>query len=149
MRLQAYTTNIFIVGKKLNKEDWINQACDEYQKRLTPIMDLTTHYLKSDEELIRRVESLPKGKIFALDEHGAMYDSITFTNTLYKGYEEGGSTVHFIIGGFAGLPDVIREKHKLISLSKMTWPHQLARLLLIEQVYRATEIRKGSSYHKE
>lgn len=150
LSLRAYNTNIYVVGKKLNKDDWISLGCEEYEKRLTPIMDITTHYLKSDEELLKKIDGLSaKGKIFALDERGSMYDSQTFTDVLYKGYEEGGSTVHFIVGGFAGLPNEIRKRFPLISLSKMTWTHQMARLLLIEQIYRATEIKKGSSYHKE
>lgn len=149
VKRKGYTTNIFVVGKKLQREDWTSIACEDYEKRLTPIMDLKTHFCKSDEELLKRIDNLSKGKIFALDEHGTMYDSPTFTQILYKGYEEGGSTVHFIIGGFAGLPADIKKRYPLISLSRMTWPHQLARLLLIEQIYRATEIRKGSAYHKE
>jgi 23S rRNA (pseudouridine1915-N3)-methyltransferase len=63
--------------------------------------------------------------------------------------EKGGANVTFIIGAYDGLPEEIRSKYPLISLSQMTWTHSMARLLLIEQVYRASEIRKGSGYHKE
>lgn len=85
----------------------------------------------------------------ALDENGKQFDSIQFSKTLYDGFEDGGAHVSFIIGGFAGLPQEIRDNFPLISLSQMTWTHQMARLLLIEQIYRAYEIRKGSNYHKE
>jgi 23S rRNA (pseudouridine1915-N3)-methyltransferase len=55
----------------------------------------------------------------------------------------------FVIGGAEGLPRELKEGNKpLLSLSKMTWPHQMARMLLAEQIYRASEIRKGSGYHK-
>jgi 23S rRNA (pseudouridine1915-N3)-methyltransferase len=68
---------------------------------------------------------------------------------VYKSFEDGGSHVSFIIGGFAGLPDGIRSAYPLLTLSKMTWTHQMARLLLLEQIYRASEIFKGSAYHKD
>ncbi len=142
------TTNIVIVGKRNGGETWIAEGCAEYEKRLSPIMQLTTTFLKSDEELVKFVKA-SKGTILAMDEHGKQYTSIQFTDLLYQGYENGGSHVTFVVGGFSGLPPEIKSKYPLISLSKMTWTHQMARLLLIEQIYRATEIRKGSSYHKE
>lgn len=143
------TTNIFIVGKRNGGEEWIQSGCEEYEKRLKPVMDVTTVFLKSDEELIKTSRQL-KGAVFALDETGKQYSSLDFTNVLYeKGFIVGGSQVNFLVGGFSGLPIEIKNKFHLLSLSKMTWTHQMARLLLIEQIYRAAEIRKGSSYHKE
>ncbi len=142
-------TNVYIVGKRNGGEEWIQTGCNEYEKRLKPIMSFETHFLKSDDELVKVSRQL-KGSVFALDEHGKQYGSIDFTSLLYdKGFQEGGSQVNFIVGGFSGLPLEIKNKFHLISLSKMTWTHQMARLLLIEQIYRATEIRKGSGYHKE
>jgi 23S rRNA (pseudouridine1915-N3)-methyltransferase len=144
-----YTTHIYIVGKRNGGEEWIHAGCNEYEKRLTPIMKFQTHFFKSDEELIASVKSITKGSIFCMDEKGTMHDSNAFSRLLYKGYEDGRSTVSFVVGGFAGLPQEIRAHYPLISLSKMTFTHQMARLLLLEQIYRATEIKKGSSYHKE
>jgi 23S rRNA (pseudouridine1915-N3)-methyltransferase len=142
------TTNIVVVGKKNGGEEWISSGYGEYEKRLKPIMNLQTVFLKSDDELVRAAETA-KGYVIALDEKGKHHTSQEFTEMLYKAFTDGGSTVTFIIGGFAGLPPEIRSKFPLISLSKMTWTHTMARLLLTEQIYRATEIRKGSSYHKE
>lgn len=143
------TTNIFIVGKRNGGEEWIQNGCLEYEKRLQPVMNIQTVFLKSDEELVRVSRTL-KGTVFALDENGKQSTSIEFSNILYeKGFRDGGSYVNFLVGGFAGLPKEIKANFHLISLSKMTWTHQMARLLLIEQVYRASEIRKGSGYHKE
>lgn len=144
----SLTTNIAIVGKRNGGEAWIASGCGEYEKRLSAIMQVSTTFLKSDEDLVKYVKS-SKGAVFALDENGKNYTSIQFTDMLYQGYESGGAQVTFVIGGFAGLPPEIKSRYPLISLSKMTWTHQMARLLLIEQIYRATEIRKGSSYHKE
>jgi 23S rRNA (pseudouridine1915-N3)-methyltransferase len=142
------TTNIYIVGKKSGGEEWISQGCLEYEKRLAPVMDVHTHFLKSDGELIKAARQA-KGVIYAMDENGKSVTSLNFSTMLFDGFEEGGSNVSFFIGGYDGLPDDIKKSYKLISLSKMTWAHQMARLLLLEQIYRAAEIRKGSSYHKE
>ena len=80
---------------------------------------------------------------------GPEYTSVEFSKVFYKSVEKGGATVSFIIGGFAGLPPAIKDTYPLLSLSKLTWTHQMVRLLLTEQVYRAVEIYKGSEYHKE
>lgn len=145
---RALTTNIIVVGKRNGGEEWISSGYAEYEKRLKPIMTLQTTFLKSDEELIQAAKA-SKGYIIALDEKGKQHASIEFTELLYSSFEKGGATVSFIIGGFAGLPAEIRNNYPLISLSKMTWTHTMARLLLTEQIYRATEIRKGSGYHKD
>jgi 23S rRNA (pseudouridine1915-N3)-methyltransferase len=138
------------VGKKSAGEDWIAAGCEEYEKRLSALMTLQTHFYRNDDELLKAVKSISKGTIFALDERGKEYTSHQFTDVLYqKGFEEGGSYVHFIIGGAVGLPKEIKSSYPCVSLSKMTWTHQMARLLLIEQIYRATEIKKGSNYHKD
>eukprot|EP00981_Chlorochromonas_danica_P013986 scaffold7211_cov247-Ochromonas_danica.AAC.2 len=118
-----------------------------------------------------------RGYLFALDETGQTLSSAEFSQVLFKGYELGGAHVDFLIGGAEGLPkeikaagvvagggggggggggvssrtgsvSVVSGKIPLLSLSKMTWPHQMARLLLVEQIYRAFEIRKGSGYHR-
>jgi len=82
---------------------------------------------------------------------GKTLTSVEFSTLVQKSMEEGGATVNFIIGAADGLPDEIKQDPKInkISLSQMTFTHQMARLLLIEQIYRATEIQKGSGYHKD
>lgn len=142
------TTNIYVVGKKNSVEDWIESGYAEFAKRLVPVTDLKTEFMKSDEALVEAVTSA-RGFTVCLDEGGKTYSSREFASFLYKGYELGGAQVNFVIGGFAGLPPVLKQNYPLISLSKLTWTHQMARLLLIEQIYRATEIRKNSNYHKD
>jgi 23S rRNA (pseudouridine1915-N3)-methyltransferase len=137
-----------VVGKRNGGEDWISAGCTEYEKRLKPIMHISTTFLKTDDELIDAATAA-KGHIIALDEKGKQFTSPEFTDMFYSSIEKGGATVTFIIGCFAGLPPEIRNKYPLVSLSKLTWTHAMARLLLMEQIYRATEIRKGSKYHKE
>ena len=73
---------------------------------------------------------------------------------MYQWLDQGGSRLVFVIGGADGLPSELltpnsaAKKEQLLSLSSLTFTHQFARTLLMEQIYRATEIRKGSGYHK-
>jgi len=71
---------------------------------------------------------------------------------MYNWLELGGSRLVFVIGGAEGLPHELKyglkNGHNLLSLSKLTFTHQFARTLLMEQIYRASEIKKGSGYHK-
>ena len=142
------TTNIYIVGKKNGGEPFISDGCNEYEKRLKPTMTITTHFLKSDDALVDAVKN-SRGIVLALDENGKQYTSREFSKVVYDGLEEGGAPLNFVIGGFDGLPNQIKSTARLISLSRMTWTHQMARLLLLEQVYRACEIHKGTAYHKD
>lgn len=141
------TVNIHIVGKKTT-EDWIMAGVAEYETRLRPVITLHTTFFKSDQALVSALKA-PKGVVLAMDEGGRQYTSPEFSSLLYRSFEEGGAQVTFIVGGFDGLPEEIKAKYPLVSLSRMTWTHQMARLLLVEQIYRASEIHRGSGYHKE
>lgn len=145
---RSLTTNIIIVGKQNGGEQFIDDGCLMYEKRLTPVMKINTIFLKTDVDLIKAVKSA-KGKILALDENGRQYSSREFADVVYNGLEEGGATLTFVVGGAFGLPEEIKKSFPLISLSKMTWTHQMARLLLVEQIYRSSELKKGSNYHKD
>jgi 23S rRNA (pseudouridine1915-N3)-methyltransferase len=142
------TITIYIVGKKNSGEEWIAKGISEYEKRISSCATCETNFLKSNSDLIKSAKSA-RGVILALDETGLEYSSREFSKLLFDSFEKGGSHVSFVIGGFDGLPNEIKQAYPLISLSKMTWTHQMSRLLLIEQIYRAIEIHKGSSYHKD
>jgi 23S rRNA (pseudouridine1915-N3)-methyltransferase len=112
--------------------------------------------------------------VVLLDPRGQALTSEEFASCFYGWSESGGSRLTFVIGGAEGLPDELRsqpssnissnssnrkmmmrsstlsssDRPTLISLSSLTFTHQMARVLLMEQIYRATEIRKGSDYHK-
>jgi len=146
------TTTIYIVGKKTGGEEWIATGIEEYEKRLRPSMTCKTTFCKTDDDLVKAFEAAwkKKGAVFALDEKGEQYTSRDFSTLVFGALIEGGSNLSVFIGGASGLPRAIRTAPvPKISLSKMTWTHQHARLLLMEQLYRATEIRKGSNYHKD
>lgn len=146
--VRSLTTTIVVIGKKNSVESWIQDGIQEYEKRLKPVLNLNTIFLKSNDELLEYCNSC-KGTLIALDENGKTFTSREFSDYFYKSLELGGASVTFVIGAYDGLPDFIINKYPLVSLSNLTWTHQMARLLLIEQIYRATEIRKGSGYHKD
>lgn len=136
---------IFSVGK--NKESWLSEALEEYETRLKPILEIQWILVKTSEAL---QEILVKETSFiVLTPDVKPVTSEQFSEQLYQWIEKMGSRLSFVIGGAEGLADeIIKKSYAAISLSKLTFTHQIVRLLLIEQIYRATEIRKGSGYHK-
>ncbi|CAM4246927.1 23S rRNA (pseudouridine(1915)-N(3))-methyltransferase RlmH [Corallococcus exiguus] len=90
----------------------------------------------------------PQDWIVALDERGTLLDSVELARYVAKA-QTGSKDLLFVIGGDEGLDDSVRgAAHQVISLSRMTLPHRLARVVLIEQLYRAFTILKGEPYHK-
>lgn len=149
---------ILSVGKI--KESYFQEAFDEYLKRLKPYAKIGLHELKpepfmgdSDKEKSKKIEGerilnfLDKhqnSEVVILDEHGKKFSSVKFSEYLMSMDRQ----IIFVVGGALGFSEEVSEKHKnKISLSDMTFPHEMARVLLIEQIYRATAISKGKSYH--
>ena len=96
-------------------------------------------------------ESCP---VVCLDDTGKMHDSLSFSLYCFNKLESGGARLAFVIGGAEGLPEEFqphgdRRRFEYFSLSSLTFTHQMARVLLAEQIYRASEIRRGSGYHKD
>lgn len=131
------------VGK--TKEEWLDAAIDEYTKRLKPVMAIEFLWVKNDEQLIAAVEK--ESGVVCLDAAGKQMTSEQFANFIGKSFEDNGSRLTLVIGGAEGLPPKLKN-YPLISLSLMTMTHQIVRLVLMEQMYRAFEILKGSKYHK-
>ncbi len=91
----------------------------------------------------------PKAYVIALAIDGNMYDSVQFANKLHRLGVEGKSHIIFVIGGSLGLSDAVLKRADLqVSFSKMTFPHQLMRILLLEQIYRGFRIINHEPYHK-
>jgi len=135
---------IISVGK--NKEEWLDIAISEYQKRLSNKVSIEMRWVKDDEQLIEL--ALKETSAIALDPQGKQLTSEGFATFVEKELEKGGSRLAFLIGGAEGLPQILRTKFPKIGLSNLTFTHQIARLVLIEQIYRSFEIMKGSPYHK-
>jgi 23S rRNA (pseudouridine1915-N3)-methyltransferase len=90
-----------------------------------------------------------KSALVALDEHGKSIDSTTFARQLGRWRDEGISNTIFTIGGADGLsPDLQRKANLRIAFGSATWPHQIVRVMLLEQIYRAATILAGHPYHR-
>ena len=148
---------IICVGKI--KEKYLEDAISEYKKRISKyhsleIIELPDEgindikvALKKEKEKILKVLN-PKDYIITLEIEGKEESSVEFAKRLDNLFIEN-SNITFIIGGSYGIDDEIKNmsNHKL-SFSKMTFPHQLFRLILLEQIYRAFKINNNEEYHK-
>lgn len=135
---------ILSIGK--TKEQWLIEAVNEYMKRLQPSIKVESLWAKDDVQLIEWTHKEPY--FIALDPAGRLMNSPDLSSFLQRRWEEGGSRLTCVIGGPEGLPEEIRKRGELLSLSPLTFTHQITRLLLFEQIYRALEIQKKSNYHK-
>lgn len=135
---------ILSVGK--TKEKWLDDAFSEYLKRLQSKVQIDLCWAKDDEQLMSWAKK-EKG-ILCLDPQGQTFESEEFSRFIFSEWERNGSQITIVIGGADGLPQELKKHAKLMSLSPLTFTHQMTRLILIEQIYRAVEIQKGSSYHK-
>ena len=139
-----YRIRIFSVGK--TKEAWLEEAIAEYVKRLQHTASIEFHWAKNDEQLVALIAK--EGAVVCLDAAGKNLDSERFSSFIIKQLEAGGARLAMVIGGAEGLPPALKDAYPLVSLSPMTFTHQVARLILVEQIYRAFEIDKGTKYHK-
>lgn len=135
---------ILSVGK--TKEKWLNDAFNEYVKRLKPSVQIESLWAKDTPHLIEWAKK--ENYYLCLDPAGRLFTSEELSFFLTQQWEKEGSRLTLIIGGAEGLPPEIKHKGNLISLSPLTFTHQITRLVLIEQIYRVIEIQKGSNYHK-
>ncbi|MEI8124785.1 MAG: 23S rRNA (pseudouridine(1915)-N(3))-methyltransferase RlmH [Parachlamydiaceae bacterium] len=143
-----YKIRIFSVGK--TKEKWLDEAIAEYLKRLQQTATIEFVLLKNDDLLTSAVqkESDNGTVVLCLDATGKTLDSEGLSNYLLRQLELGGARLVLVIGGAEGLPPILKNSYPLLSLSALTFTHQVIRLILVEQIYRAFEIAKGSKYHK-
>lgn len=143
---------IIAVGKI--KESFIREGILEFEKRLSRFAKLIITEVKDteniEEESKRISEKLPKGAfIVLLDISGKMMGSEGFSEFLGELKFKGFSRIVFIIGGSRGVSEGLRSCVDFrLSFSKMTFPHQLMRLIFLEQLYRAEAIQNGLPYHK-
>ena len=157
--------NLICIGKI--KERFYSEAVAEYSKRLTAfcrlnIIELSEERIKSsspnqaqiDEVLLaegRRIlqKISPSDFVSALCIEGRLISSEELSGILENAALSGKSTVDFIIGGSYGLSDEVKKRADLrLSMSRMTFPHMMARVIICEQIYRAFEISSGGKYHK-
>jgi 23S rRNA (pseudouridine1915-N3)-methyltransferase len=137
------TIKIYAVGKV--KERNISALIEEYQKRLkvfakVEIIELKDMgIIKESDEIIKLADS----NSLILDELGVTYSSVGFSELINNK-----DNIKFFIGGAEGISKEAKSKVKTIALSKMTFTHEMARLFLVEQIYRAMMIINNRNYHK-
>ena len=148
---------LICVGKI--KEKYLNDAIDEYKKRLSKytkldIVELPDSSYNEIDKVIKEEGKLilkhlkETDNVIVLDINGQELSSVELTNKLCT-LESHNSNMTFIIGGSYGLSEKVktRANYKL-SFSKLTFPHQLFRVMLLEQIYRTYKIRNNENYHK-
>lgn len=158
------TVNIICIGKI--KESYWREAIKEYSKRLTAfckfnVIELDEEKISSnpndaqirtilDAEGKRIISKFSKNSfVIPMCIEGKMLSSTDLAEKLSQIPMYGKSSIDFIIGGSWGLSDEVKSKADLkLSMSKMTFPHQMARVVLCEQIYRAFEISTNGKYHK-
>ena len=158
-----FNINIICVGKL--KENYLKEAIEEYSKRLSKYCDLTIIEIQ-DEKLpnkinnssINEIKNIECSKIqnylkkdsyvIALDLKGKQHSSEEFSERIESIKVNGFHSITFIIGGTMGLTDSIcQQANELVCFSKMTFPHQLIRVFLLEQLFRAFKISNHETYH--
>lgn len=145
----AYT--VITIGKMKNRH--LAELCNDFTKRLQRQGNFEVIELKDSDvetEGQRILDALAKrrgARIYALGEEGLMQSSMPFAQGLK---ELQGQPAVFIVGGPYGLSDAVKQRaDQLLSLSPMTFTHDIARMLVCEQLYRAVSIQAGSKYHHE
>ena len=154
--------NIICVGKI--KEKYLKSATDEYSKRLAKycklnIIEINDEQIPNnlnekisnqikDTEGQKIISNIHNSYVFALDLNGKEYSSEELSKKLENTYINN-SVITFIIGGSLGLSkEVISNSNELICFSKLTFPHQLIRVFLLEQLFRCFKIQNNEKYHK-
>ena len=158
--------NITIIAIGKLKEQYLRDASAEYQKRLSTLCKLNIVELNPEKlsdnpstkeienalnnEAKKIIEKIPKGaKVYSMCIEGKQRSSEELSREIDNLALEGASNIVFIIGGSFGLSEEVKKLSAYrLSMSKMTFPHQIARIMLLEQIYRAMQISIGTKYHK-
>ena len=155
---------IFAIGKI--KEAYLKEGINEYLTRLKPYTQIEIIELNDEpipdnpnESEINKAKNIegervlkllkPQDYLISLDLNKKQYTSLEFAKYLDNKFVIGGSNINFVIGGSYGLSDSLKKRtNDSLSLSNMTFLHQMTRLLLLEQIYRAFKINRNETYHK-
>lgn len=150
---------IVCVGKI--KDNYLTQGISEYLKRLSgycnvEIIEVKDEKISSDESKVKEIESKrilekinEKDYVVLLDVLGKEFSSEQFAQTLEKWIDNGIGNYCFVIGGSLGVSEMVKNRANfLISFSRLTFTHQMIRLMLLEQIYRCFKINNNETYHK-
>ena len=138
--------NVLVYSINPSKNMNLLPAINEYSKRIKYFVNFEFIEVKSLK--LEHIKKFKNKFIFALDEEGELLNSLEFANKI-RDFMEDNLDIIFIVGDANGLPrDIIRNSNMVLSLSKLTLPHLLARVVLIEQLYRSFSIINNTPYHK-
>ena len=153
---------LLTVGK--TDKDWVKQGIDIYASRmkhyfpfsiveipeLKNASSLSQDQIKTKEGELILKNVKPTDDMILLDERGREFSSMEFAKTLQDKISYTGKDIVFVIGGAYGFSEAVRQRsNSKISLSRMTFSHQMVRAIFVEQLYRAFTIMKGEPYHHE
>ena len=153
---------LLTVGK--TDVNWVKQGLDIYISRLKHyipfsiteipelknVSSLSKDQIKTKEGELILKNIKPTDDVILLDEHGKQYGSVEFATLLQNKINYEGKDIVFVIGGAYGFSDAVYQRaNSKISLSRMTFSHQMVRAIFVEQIYRAFTIMKGEPYHHE
>lgn len=151
------TASVHIIALGKNKDSALQSLIDDYIRRTPwrititelPVPNVADAERKAREAALIRAALPEKAVIIALDERGDNPDSVAFAKKLDHFFTMQSSQLAFVIGGADGLDDILRnDAHWRVSFGKLTWPHMLVRLMLAEQLYRASTILASHPYHR-
>lgn len=144
--------NIICVGKI--KENYLKEMIEDYYKRISKYHKINIIELKDENDIDIESQNIIKTirvdhYVILCDLSGEQYSSIKFAESIDLLFTTGKSIIDFVIGGSDGVNEqVIERADKTISVSKMTFPHGLFRVILLEQIYRGFKILNNETYHK-
>jgi 23S rRNA (pseudouridine1915-N3)-methyltransferase len=135
---------VLAVGKMRDRH--MAALCDDYVQRARRHVPVEIVEVEDDDALARRLPA--RGELIALEPGGDAWTTEELAKHLEHQMVHGAQTIAFLIGGALGLPrDVVARAARRLSLSNLTLPHRLARVVLCEQLYRAMSIIRGEPYH--
>ncbi|CAC9585660.1 23S rRNA (pseudouridine(1915)-N(3))-methyltransferase (EC 2.1.1.177) [uncultured Gammaproteobacteria bacterium] len=152
--------NLIAIGKKM--PDWIQTGVTHYQKQLPRELNFTLTTPEAQKRKGKNIEQIKElegellikasasaNLIVAFDEHGKQHSTKEIAKAM-KDWQQNGDSVALLIGGADGLSNTIKQQaHQLWGLSNLTLPHSMARLLAVEQIYRAHSLLTNHPYHRE
>jgi 23S rRNA (pseudouridine1915-N3)-methyltransferase len=144
MKLQV----AWVTARRGDKQAAVQELTDEYTSRLSRFVTTDVKSVASEEALLKMLAGRVQPFVVFLDARGKQFTSEEFASFIESHQSRGTQTLLFAVGPADGFSETaLKTANQLLSLGKMTLPHELARVILLEQLYRAFTILKGHPYH--
>jgi 23S rRNA (pseudouridine1915-N3)-methyltransferase len=144
MKLQV----VWITGRRGDKQPAVQELTEEYAKRLSRFVTIEAKSVASEEAVLNVLDGRNRPFVVLLDSRGKQFTSEEFAGFIETHQSRSTQTLLFVVGPADGFSEkMLKSADQLLSLGRMTLPHELARVVLLEQIYRAFTILKGHPYH--